>query len=121
MIGRLAEPASERATKDWLEATSGLDEFLGCNFEKVAAMQLYRASDVLQRHREAIEGHLFTQALDLFDLAPTITLYDLTNSFLEGSGKGITKAASWPPAAYAGPGSGRQRVCTSHRGYSRAP
>ena len=93
IIGRLAEPASERATKKWLEAASGLDEFLGCNFGKMAAMQLYRASDLLYKHRAAIEDHLFGRALDLFDLVPTVTLYDLTNSFLEGSGKGIDKAA----------------------------
>ena len=93
IIGRLAEPSSERATKKWLEAASGLDEFLGCDFEKMGAMQLYRASDALQEHREAIEDHLFAQALDLFGLVSTVTLYDLTNSFLEGSGKGIDKAA----------------------------
>ncbi len=93
IMGRLAEPASERATKKWLEAASGLDEFLGCSFGKMAAMQLYRASDLLYKHRETIEDHLFGRALDLFDLVPTVTLYDLTNSFLEGSGKGIDKAA----------------------------
>ena len=93
IIGRLAEPASERATKKWLDAASGLEKFLGCNFEKMTAMQLYRASDVLLKHRKAIEDHLFAQALDLFGLVPTVTLYDLTNTFLEGSGKGIDKAA----------------------------
>ena len=93
IIGRLAEPTSERATKKWLAAASGLDEFLGCDFEKMGDMQLYRASDVLQEHRETIEDHLFAQALDLFGLVPTVTLYDLTNSFMEGSAKGIDKAA----------------------------
>ena len=92
IIGRLAEPASEHATKRWLASASGLDEFLGCNFEKMADMQLYRASDMLHKHRKAIEDHLFARALDLFDLEPTIALYDLTNSFLEGSGKSIDKA-----------------------------
>ena len=92
IIGRLAEPASEHATKRWLASASGLDEFLGCNFEKMADMQLYRASDMLHKHRKAIEDHLFARALDLFDLEPTIALYDLKGSFLEGSGKSIDKA-----------------------------
>ena len=35
-------------------------------------------------HREAIEHHLFNRAMDLFDLQPTVTLYDLTNTFFEG-------------------------------------
>ncbi len=92
IIGRLAEPASEHATKQWLASASGLDEFLGCNFEKMADMQLYRASDMLYKHRKVIEDHLFARAMDLFDLEPTIALYDLKGSFLEGSGKGIDKA-----------------------------
>ena len=33
----------------------------------MGAMQLYRASDALMRHREAIESHLFDRAMDLFD------------------------------------------------------
>ena len=40
-------------------------------------MRLYRASDALMAYREAIEHHLFDQAMGLFDLRPTITLYDL--------------------------------------------
>ena len=35
-------------------------------------------------HRGAIEHHLFNRAMDLFDLQPTVTLYDLTNTFFEG-------------------------------------
>ena len=54
------------------------------DFETTGAMQLYRASDALVRHREAIEAHLFDRAVDLFDRAPTVTLYDLTNTFYEG-------------------------------------
>ena len=50
----------------------------------MGAMRSYRASDALMRHREAIEAHLFDRAMDLFDLAPTVTLYDLTNTFHEG-------------------------------------
>ena len=41
-------------------------------------MRLYRASDALMAHREAIEHHLFDRAMDLFDLHPTVTLYDLS-------------------------------------------
>ena len=31
-------------------------------------MQVYRASDALVKHREAIEAHLFDKAMGLFDL-----------------------------------------------------
>ena len=84
IVGRLAQPASERATHRWLQQRSGLGELLGVDFETVGAMQLYRASDALVKHREAIEAHLFQRAMGLFDLQPTVTLYDLTNTYFEG-------------------------------------
>ena len=84
VVGRLAQPASERATHRWLQTRSGLGELLGVDFETVSPMQLYRASDVLVKHREAIEAHLFDRAMSLFDLQPTVTLYDLTNTYFEG-------------------------------------
>ena len=84
VVGRLAQPASERATHRWLQTRSGLGELLGVDFETVSPMQLYRASDALVKHREAIEAHLFDRAMGLFDLAPTVTLYDLTNTYFEG-------------------------------------
>ena len=73
IVGRLAQPASERATHRWLRERSGLGELLGVDFETVGAMQLYRASDALVKHREAIETHLFDRAMGLFDLQPTVT------------------------------------------------
>ena len=84
VVGRLTQPASERATHRWLQTRSGLGELLGVDFETVSAMQLYRASDALVKHRDAIEAHLFERAMGLFDLQPTVTLYDLTNTYFEG-------------------------------------
>ena len=84
IVGRLAHPASERATHRWLQRRSGLGELLGVDFETVGAMQLYRASDALVSRREALEAHLFDRAMGLFDLRPTVTLYDLTNTYFEG-------------------------------------
>ena len=88
IVGRMAFPASERATMRWLRERSGLGELLDVDFETMRAMQLYRASDALMAHREAIESHLFDRAMGLFDLRPTVTLYDLTNTFFEGEAKG---------------------------------
>ena len=92
IIGRLAAPASERATHRWLRERSGLGELLGVDFETMGAMQLYRASDALMAHRDAIETHLFEQAMNLFDLRPTVTLYDLTNSYFEGQAEELPQA-----------------------------
>ena len=84
IVGRLAAPASERATAPLAAGAQRSRELLGVDFETVGAMQLYRASDVLVKHREAIEAHLFDRAMGLFDLQPTVTLYDLTNTYFEG-------------------------------------
>ena len=65
---------------------------MGVDFQTLDPMQLYRASDALMAHREAIEHHLFDRAMDLFDLHPTVTLYDLTNTYFEGEARGQPKA-----------------------------
>ena len=92
VIARMARPGSERATRRWLGERSALGELLGVDFETMGAMQLYRASDALMAHREAIERDLFDRAMGLFDLHPTVTLYDLTNTYFEGEAARQPKA-----------------------------
>lgn len=92
IVGRLARPGSERATWGWLRRRSGLGELLDFDFETLSLMQMYRASDALMKHREAIERHLFSRAMGLFDLEPTVTLFDLTSTFFEGAARGQPKA-----------------------------
>ena len=97
IIARLAQPGSEAATARWLSTRSALGELLEVDFECLHPMQLYRTSDALMTHREAIETHLFEQAMDLFTLAPTITLYDLTNTYFEGEAAKQPKARRGHP------------------------
>lgn len=92
LIGRMAQPGSERATWDWLQNQSALGELLDVDFEGLSHMRLYRASDLLMKHREAIEEHLFRSVQTLFQLDQTITLYDLTNTYFEGEEAGNPKA-----------------------------
>ena len=92
IIARMARPGSERATGRWLGERSALGELLEVDFETMGPMQLYRASDALMTHRETIERHLFDRAMGLFDLHPTVTLYDLTNTFFEGAAARQPKA-----------------------------
>jgi len=94
VIGRMAHPASERATWQWLLTESALGELLEVDFSGFSSMRLYRASDVLMKHRAAIESHLFSAAQSLFALEETVTLYDLTNTYVEG------EAAVNPKAKY---------------------
>ena len=91
IIGRMGQPGSERASWRWLCERSGLGELLD-DFEAMSLMRLYRVSDALMAHREAIEKHLFEQVTELFGLGHTVTLYDLTNTFFEGEAADQPKA-----------------------------
>jgi transposase len=93
VIGRMAAPASELATWNWLCTTSTLGELLDVDFEGLSHMRLYRASDVLVKHQAAIEAQLFERIYDLFGLTETITLFDLTNTYFEGEAAAQPKAA----------------------------
>ena len=93
LIGRMAAPGSELATWRWLGERSALGELLGVNFDTMPLMQLYRTSDLLIRHRDKIEEALFGRIRDLFGLPVTVTLYDLTNTYFEGTAAGMPKAA----------------------------
>ena len=85
IIGRMAEPGSERATWQWLTEQSGIGELMDVDFEAMSIMRLYRVSDLLVQHRQQIEDALFANISDLFSLTTTVTLYDLTNTFFEGT------------------------------------
>lgn len=92
IVARMAQPGSERATHAWLKDTSALGELIDFDFEAMDCNRLYRASDALYKHREALQEHLFGAACAMFGLAQTITLYDLTNTYFEGVAAGVSKA-----------------------------
>jgi transposase len=54
--------------------------------------RLYQVSDLLWKHKDAIETHLYKQERTLFSLDETVTLYDLTNTFFEGNLTDVDKA-----------------------------
>ncbi len=84
IVARMAFPASERASHQWLAQRSGLGELLGYDFEAMGRDRLYQASDQLWSHKDALEKQLYEQEQSLFSVDETITLYDLTNTFFEG-------------------------------------
>ncbi len=92
IVGRMAYPASERATHFWLRQHSALGELLNYDYASMKADRLYQASDLLWKHKEALETHLYSQERSLFSLDETITLFDLTNTFFSGEMKGVEKA-----------------------------
>lgn len=93
IIGRMIQPGSELSTHQWLQEQSALGELLHGDDGQQSLSALYRASDLLWKHREEIETFLYRQHCALFDVEETITLFDLTNTFFEGTGKYNAHAA----------------------------
>lgn len=92
VIGRMAAPGSELATHRWLQQRSALGELISHDFTQMSHQLLYTTSDRLMKQREVIEKALFNQVSDLFGLSCTVTLYDLTNTYFEGSASSNPKA-----------------------------
>ncbi|MGB5749627.1 MAG: IS1634 family transposase [Desulfobacterales bacterium] len=92
IIGRMIVPGSERSTHYWLQNISGLGELMDFDFTNISLDRVYKASDQILRNKDALEEHLRRTEGQLFSLDEKIILYDLTNTFLEGSGKYNSKA-----------------------------
>jgi len=84
----MCRPGSEIATHRWLQENSGLGELLDYDFAKMSRYALYRISDKLYHHKKDIEDHFFDQEKQLFGFKETITLYDLTSTYFEGTCQG---------------------------------
>lgn len=85
IIGRMCNPGSELATHYWLQNVSGLGELIDYDFNKINLYKMYAISDQLLKNKEAIEKYLYLQEKNLFGFKETITFYDLTNTYFEGS------------------------------------
>ena len=92
IVGKLVHPASEKRTRRWAQKLTALDELLNTDFTYLSNNALYRISDLLLTHKDSIEKHLARREKDLFSLEEKIILYDLTNTYFEGSAKGNKKA-----------------------------
>ena len=92
IAAKLIAPSSERATHLWLKNTSAMDDLMETDFSSLSQDRVYKAADMLLKKKETIEKHLRLKESSLFDLTERILLYDLTNTFFEGSGKYNDKA-----------------------------
>ncbi len=92
IIGRLLSPGSDRSTFWWLQNQSALGELIGFDFNKTSLNRFYEVADLLLTKKKKIESFLYKKERDLFCTRESILLYDLTNTFFEGSGKYNDKA-----------------------------
>ncbi len=87
ILGRMIHPGSERETVRWLCETSAAGELLGSQV-KVYDNALHRVAVLLWENHVAIERELSNRAKEIFSLKETVILYDLTNTYFEGSKRG---------------------------------
>ena len=87
IVGRMVHPGSERETVRWLCEASGVGELLDARV-KVYDTALHRTAVLLWENHVAIEQELSNQAREIFSLKETVILYDLTNTYFEGSKRG---------------------------------
>lgn len=92
IIARAVYPDSERSTYAWLCNNSGLGELIDFDFNNSPLGKLYKVSDTLLRHKNALENHLETVECKFHGYDSTIALYDLTNTYMEGQNKSNPKA-----------------------------
>lgn len=90
-INRLVAPASEHAMPDWVRRTA-LADLLRTDFTSLNDDALYRNLDRLHPQRVLIEGELAGRERELFQLAESIYLYDLTSTYFEGQALRNAKA-----------------------------
>ncbi len=84
VIGRLLFPGSERRSARWVEDISSIKELLKTDV-KVYDNALHRTAVQLWENHRAIEQVLSQTAKKEFSLKETILLYDLTNTYFEGT------------------------------------
>jgi transposase len=92
IAGRMIVPGSERSTHYWLQNVSAFGELMGIDFSNLSLDRVYKVSDKLLKHKDCLEEHLSRTEGQLFALEEKIILYDLTNTFFEGTGKYNPKA-----------------------------
>jgi hypothetical protein len=85
VISRAVYPASELATSKWIKDNSAVCDITGYDVNKITKDKLYKSALDLYKHKAIIEKHLSTTTNELFDLQDRIMLYDLTNTYFEGS------------------------------------
>ena len=85
IISKATKPASEYKTTAWIKENSAVCEVTGYPVAKITKDKLYGSAKDLYALKDKLEQHLSTTTNELFDLDDKIILYDLTNTYFEGS------------------------------------
>jgi transposase len=87
VVGRLVAPSSDLASWRWLREKTALVEMLSVDLSDIGKDAVYEISDLLLSSKTDIERGLRIKEADLFSRPHQVFLYDLTNTYFEGSAK----------------------------------
>jgi hypothetical protein len=85
IISRAVYPFSEYRTSRWIKENSAVCELTGYPAEKMTKDKLYQSALNLFKVKDVLEHQLSKRTNELFDLQDRIILYDLTNTYFEGT------------------------------------
>jgi hypothetical protein len=88
IVSRAVYPASELKTARFMVENSSICELTGYPVRQITKDKLYAISKKLYHEKSCLEKHLSKKTNELFDLEDKIILYDLTNTYYEGSKRG---------------------------------
>ncbi len=87
ILGRLINPQSEISTWRWFQNSTALIEMTHADLAGVGKNSFYEIGDLLFQNKEKIENALFVKEQNEFSIKNRVYLYDLTNTYFEGSAK----------------------------------
>lgn len=91
ILNRLISGDNEVTIPAWVHQTA-IGDLIGLGVENFGKDRFYRISDKLLWHKNYIEKHLYQNEYSMFGSDTSLVLYDLTNSYFEGSCKLNPKA-----------------------------
>ena len=92
IFARLIRPSSELAALKWIRQISSVPEIIDPFLAELKKDPLYQVADVLLYRKDAIEDSLRQKEKEIFPAKNTLFLYDLTNTYFEGTAKGNSAA-----------------------------
>ena len=85
IISRALYPYSELRTSRWIKENSSVCEITHYPTQKISKDKLYKNALNLYKLKDSLEQHLSKRTNELFDIQDKIVLYDLTNTYFEGT------------------------------------
>lgn len=88
VVGRLVSPGSELHTHRWIASQSAIGEIVGQEIGALGKDAVYEIADLLWENREALEAQLSRTLQETHPVDSLVFLYDLTNTYFEGTASG---------------------------------